>query len=178
MCYRRVTLGVDMKILRAAAVGIAFAAGIGIAAAQAPPIPLMTGPQDPAQMQANFNRLINQINAILVPLLPANGAGLGVPIGSDGNGTITLPIGSASTAGIKIDPNGSGNIILFGDGDTGTLKFGNTTAFIKATGLAPCPGAVPNMPIGVGKTVTGYFIVQDWTGAKHGVASCRQTPNG
>ncbi len=167
-----------MKMSRFLAAGLALMFGAGIASAQMRPIPLLTGPFDPGSTQGTFNTLIAQIDNILAPLLPTGGGIAIPPSTTTGNGTIGLDTTAGTNAGITINPNGSGNITLFGDGDTGTLKFGNTSAFIKATGLAACPGAVANMPLGVGKTVTGYFIVQDWTGTKHGVASCRQTPNG
>lgn len=160
-----------MKLMRVAAIGIALAMGAAPVMAQSPPIPLVTGPQAPAQMNSTFNRLINQINAILVPILPAGG-GLAVTPTSTGDGVVGLSFGAGANAGIRINPNGSGNITLFGDGDTGNLKFGNTTAFTKASGLVACPGAVANMPVGVAPALSGYLIVQDWSGKKHGVPTC------
>ena len=168
-----------MKMSRFLAAGLASMLGAGIASAQMVPIPLLTGPFDPGSTQATFNTLIRQIDAILAPLLPTGG-GISIPPSTtgSGNGVIGLDGTAGANAGIQINPNGSGNIILFGDGDTGSLQFGNTSAFKAARGFSACPGTSKNVPLGVGQTVTGHFIVQDWAGRSHGVPACRVTPNG
>ena len=154
--------------------------------AQTLPMPLLKGPLDPSQTLATLNSLITSINNVLVPALGPSSTPSGTLVnqismtgGLTGSpGVIGLQPGADANASIQINPNGSGNIILFGQADTGSLQFGNTGAFVKATGLSSCPGASKKMPFGVGQTVTGYFMVQDWTGAKHGVPACRETPNG
>ncbi len=137
---------------------------------------------NPSQLQipatgADFNTLINRINAILVPAL-GSGSGLVNLIGLSGgtagnNAQIGLQPGADANAGIQINPNGSGNIILFGSSDTGVLQFGSSSSLVPATGFAACPGVIPNKaPIGVQGVVKGYIIVKDWLGNSHGWATC------
>jgi len=148
------------------------------AAQSTPPIPTFNA----AQLQipatgADFNTLVQKINAILVPLIPAAPGAvnlISLTGGVTGSpGVIGLQLGADANAGIFINPNGSGNIILFGPGDTGVLQFGNAADFVPATGFASCPGVIPNRaPIGVGGTVSSYVIVKDWLGNSHGWATC------
>lgn len=172
-------MGVTMKRLLSALIVLMLAAPAG---AQTLPIPLVTGPQDVSQMRAIFNTLIGQINAVLVPVFGYSTTPNGTPVNlislsgglTGSNATIGLQPGADANAGITINPNGSGNIQLFAQGDTGTLKFGNEGAFVKAYGLGACPGALGlnKQPIGVQPVVTGFLIVKDWLGASHGVPAC------
>ena len=149
--------------------------------AQGLPVPLLRGPQDPSQTQVVLNNLINQINGVLVPALGATTTPAGTAVNTialtggvtGSNAQIGLQPGADANAGIQINPNGSGNIVLFGQGDTGSLQFGNSTAFVPATGFAACPGVIPNAaPMGVRGTITSYIIVKDWMGNSHGWATC------
>lgn len=147
----------------------------GIALAQRPPVPLVTGPQDAGQLNSTLNGIIRQINAILVPIFPSPSGSVnyvsltGALTGR--TATIGLAAGADTNAAIAINPNGSGNIILFSTG-TGNLQFANSAAFVKAKGLSPCPAVVGGAPFGVARTVTGHLIVQDWLGVKHGIPAC------
>lgn len=147
-----------------------------LAEAQRPPIPLFSGPWDPANTQASVNTLILEINAILTPILGGQTGAVNFPTLTGGltgaPGVIGLAPAADANAGIQINPNGSGNIILFGSGDTGVLQFGNATAFLPLPGMALAPGVLPNKaPLGMSDHLTGYFIVQDWLGRGHGVAA-------
>lgn len=161
------------------------------------PLPSISGPQDPSQLNAIFNLLINELNAILVPAVGGvtltagltNGL-LVTPSTSTAN-TATSPTvtplvisvgaGSSTNAGISIDPIGSGNVLLFGTGglagvgtNTGVLQFANLGSFVKANGLSPCPGMAVNRPpiIGVGSVVSDFFVVADWMGNLAAVPVC------
>ncbi len=171
-------MGVAMKRLYSFLVALMLAAP---ALAQTLPMPLMRGPLDPSQQLANFNALITTINNVLVPALGQNPTSGGTAvnlIGLTGGQTgspavIGLQTGADTNAGIQINPSGSGNIILFGQGDTGVLQFASSSSFVPATGFAACPGVVPNKaPLGVKGTVSSYVIVKDWLGNSHGWATC------
>lgn len=149
--------------------------------AQTLPMPLLKGPLDPSQTLATLNSLIIQINNVLVPALGPSSSPSGTLVnqismtgGLTGSpGVIGLQPGADANAGIQINPNGSGNIILFGQSDTGTLQFGSSSSLVTATGFAACPGVVPGKPpLGVKGTVTSYVIVKDWLGNSHGWATC------
>jgi hypothetical protein len=143
--------------------------------AQTLPIPLVTGPQDPSQLNQTINTLIAQINGVLVPafgstVIGSSGVSLG-PGQPGGPGVIGLQPGAGANTGIQITPNGSGNIILFSGTTTGVLQFANSSAFVPA-GLANAPGIVPGkQPLGMHDHLSGYLIVQDWLGRSYGVAA-------
>lgn len=144
--------------------------------ATSPPIPLFSGPWDPANTGANVNTLILEINAILTPALPAVSGAVNLISLSGGltgqPAVIGLQSGADANAGIQINPNGSGNIILFGVNDTGVLQFANSSAFLPLPGMALAPGVLPNKaPLGMADHLTGYFLVQDWLGRSRGVAA-------
>ncbi len=153
--------------------------GMGVAAtagAQQPPIPLFSGPVDPASNRRALNTLVNEINAILSPLLPAVSGAVNfislTPATTGNNAVIGLVSGADTNAGITINPNGSGNIVLFGQLDTGILQFGNVSSFRTASGLTPCPGNGTARIAGTSNVVTGHLIVQDWLNRKHGIPVC------
>ena len=153
------------------------------AAAQTLPVPYLQGPQQVPAAIPMVNSLIQQLNAILVPVLgPSTGPG-GVALvnntaltgGVTGSpAVIGLQPGADANASIQIKPNGTGNIVLFGQGTTaGVLQFASSGSFVPATGFAACPGVIPNKaPLGVQGVVTSYLVVQDWLGNKHGWATC------
>ena len=157
----------------------------GMFPAYAASIPYIQGPTEPPTLAGPLNTLINQINAILSPLT----GGPAVNGGQPGSGTpavnniqlisaatgslaqIGLQPGADPNAGIQINPNGSGNIVLFALGDTGVLQFANTGSFVSAPGLSPYPGRVPGALalMGVQSTVQGAFVFKDWLGITRGV---------
>lgn len=153
----------------------AFVLGCLIAApavAQTLPIPSLVGPSDPSQMNATINNLIRQLNNILQPVIsnaPAAVNLISLAGGTTGNAaTIGLQTGADTNAGIQINPNGSGAITLFGQTDTGTLKFGNQASFVTA-GLANAPGiAAGKAPLGMSDHLRGYILMQDWLGRSYG----------
>ncbi len=138
---------------------------------------------NPSQLQipatgVDFNTLINRINAILVPAL-GSGSGLvnliGISGGTTGNNAVIgLQPGADANAGIQINPNGSGNIVLFSQYDTGVLQFGSQASFIPTTSLIACPGvpAGKAAPIGVSNTVTGFTPIKDWLNRTHAWPVC------
>jgi hypothetical protein len=145
--------------------------------AQTLPMPLLKGPLDPSQTLATLNSLIIQINNVLVPALGPSSSPSGTLVnqismtgGLTGSpGVIGLQPGADANAGIQINPNGSGNIILFGQGDTGILQFGNQVSFTPTTGLFPAPGVVSGKePFGMSDHLTGYWMAKDWLGRSHG----------
>lgn len=136
---------------------------------------------NPAQLQipatgVDFNNLIQAINAILTPLIPNVASpvnSISLTAGATGSqAMIGLQTGADTNAGIMINPNGSGNITLFSQLDTGVLQFGNQSSFVKAAGLVACPAAVKNNPFGVAPVVTGYFLAADWLGVQHAIPGC------
>ena len=183
-------MGVAMKRLRillVLLVAVDFLSPTGglfradAAAAQTLPMPFLQGPQPVPAAVVMFNTLIQQINAVLVPVLgfsPSSGGATVNNISLTGGLTgspavIGLQPGADANAGIQINPGASGNIILFGQGDTGVLQFASSASLVPATGFAACPGVVPNKaPLGVQGVVTSYVIVKDWLGNKHGWATC------
>lgn len=144
-------------------------------------------PVVPSQLQipatgADFNAVINAINAILSPLTGGPGAaGTGVngisltPAATGGIATITLTPTADANASIGIKPNGTGNIVLFtsGPGPQGVLQFANSSAFVPVGGLAACP-AVPagRPPLGVSGVITGYLPVRDWLNRGFALVAC------
>ena len=153
------------------------------AQAQVPPIPLVSGPQDLSQMRGTLNTLINEINAILVPAFPAQPGAVNFPnmqaTVTGQPGILGLSFGGDPNASLAIQPNGNGNVILFGASGTaqlgtGVLQIGNVASWVPAKGLAPCPAVSggSTRPLGVGPTVTGYFQVGDWLGRIHSIAAC------
>lgn len=176
---RALYVGVAMKRL------FSFLAALTLAApafAQTLPFQNLRGPLDPSQTLATLNSLINAMNGVLVPALGASASSAGPSVnvigmtgGTTGvNANIGLQPGANPNAGITINPNGSGTIQLFGDGDTGTLKFGNQTNFVLAKTLVACPGvpAGSAAPLGVSTVVTGFVPFKDWLGRSHAWAAC------
>lgn len=148
------------------------------AGAQTPPIPNF----NPSQLQipatgADFNTLIRSINAILVPLVPGGSAGVNL-ISLTGGVTgspavIGLQSGADANAGIQINPNGSGNIVLFSQTDTGVLQIGNQASFVPANSFVACPGAtIGHPPFGMKGVVSGYFAMKDWLGRNQWSLTC------
>ncbi len=155
------------------------------AQANAPPIPLLRAPVDPGTAQGTFNLVIQEINNILVPNFPAPvgavnftnmvGSVTGQPV------VIGLQAGGDANASIAIQPNGNGNVVLFGQGLAGQnslarLQIGNASSWVKTAGLDACPGTgranSQATALGVGPTVTGFFLMQDWLGRTHAIAGC------
>jgi hypothetical protein len=103
--------------------------------------------------------------------------GISLTPGNTGSpGVITLQPGADANGSIQIVPNGSGDIILFGQGQTGSLVFANQSMWIPALGLTPCPamqggGAVPLGMTGA-PVVTGYFVFEDWLDRVHYSPAC------
>lgn len=156
--------------------------------ARASTIPLITGPQDPSQMNATFNLVINEINAILSPLTgsglingaqPGTGATatnfLSLTPGVSGSGPfLDLAPGGDANASIGIQPNGNGNIILF-QGlplSTGLMQFANEASFIVAPTIGGFPGGLPGAASfqGIHPNVQGVMVFKDWLGFTRGVA--------
>ena len=150
--------------------------------AQTLPIPMLKGPLDPSQTLATLNNLLIQLNGVLVPALGATTTSAGTVVNvialsgglTGSNATIGLQPGADANAGITINPNGSGNITLFGQADTGVLAFGNQASFIPATSLIACPGvpAGKSAPMGVSTTVTGFTPIKDWLNRVHAWPVC------
>lgn len=169
-------VGVAMKQLRVLLVllvGLGFA---DAAAAQQLPIPMFSGPMDPASMQSDLNGLISQINGVLVPALGPSSTMAGTPVnkvsltgGLTGNpATIGLQPGADANASIQIKPNGSGNIVL-----AGALQFGIPGSFVATPTLVPCPGRHSGAAFyGINQTVQGVFLVKDWLGMTRGIPVC------
>ena len=148
------------------------------AAAQSsqPPIPLLRGPLDPGAMQGTLNLIIQEINGILVPLIPGSPVTpvnfLSLTPGATGTpAVLTLQPGADANASIAIQPNGNGNVILMGQSNMGVVQFGNQASFVSAPGLSPYPGGVPGAAAlqGVKNTVQGVLLVKDWLGVTRGV---------
>jgi hypothetical protein len=142
------------------------------AAAQTLPIPYLSGPQDPSQMNATINSVIQRINAVLSPVLASGSTSVNnVAITGGVTGSplvIGLQTGADANAGITISPNGSGNVKLFSQNGTGVLQFGNQTSFVTA-GLANAPGIVSGKaPLGMSDHLRGYILMQDWLGRSYG----------
>ena len=150
--------------------------------AQTLPMPLLKGPLDPSQTLATLNSLIVQINNVLVPIFGFSTTSAGPVVNTisllggvaGANAVIGLQPGTDPSSGITIDPNGSGNIQLFGQSDTGSLKFGNAAAFVPTGTLIACPGVPPgkSAPVGVSTVVTGFVPFKDWLGRSHAWAAC------
>lgn len=166
-----------MKIRSFLAV-LAFLALAPPALAQSLPLPLLTGPQDVSQMQTILNTLISEINAVLVPTFPAAPGAVNFTTMQGGltgqPAQIGLMPGGDANAGIFINPNGSGDVILFGPNDTGTLMLGNAASFISAPDLTACPSraGARSQLLGIHSTVQGMFVFDDWLGIPRGVPVC------
>src|SRR5712691_7768512 len=165
-----------MGRVRAFAVGLLLSiAGCWPAyAATQLPIPLLSGPSDPSQMNATLNGVIAKINAILGPvILQTSGGENFISLSGGVSGApavIGLAPGAGADAGIQINPNGSGNIILFSQSNTGVLQLGNQASFVSAPGLSPNPiGSRLASLYGVKNTVQGMFIFKDWLGRTRGL---------
>jgi hypothetical protein len=147
-------------------------------------------PFNPQQLQipatgADFNALVNAINAILSPLTGGgliNGGAVGVNIISLIPGATGVPAqiglqpGSDPNGSIQIVPNGSGDIILFNQANSGGfLVFGSQSLWVPATGLSPCPamqgGTIPLGMTGL-PVVTGYWVFEDWLDRVHYAPAC------
>ncbi len=170
-------MGVTMKRLGVLLIGLILLSTGAMAAV----VPLVRGPQDPGALNQTLNQVIQSINGILSPLtggtapVVAGSNSIALNPGVPGQpAQIALQSGGDANAGIQINPNGSGNIILFGQGDTGLLQFANATSFIPATSLIACPGvpAGKGAPIGVSTTVTGFTPIKDWLGRTHAWPTC------
>jgi hypothetical protein len=176
-----------MRFLRALLVLAALAVSSGaMAQSNLPPIPLLRGPLDPGAMQGTLNLIIQEINNILIPLFPQqpgtevnffelNPGLTGQPV------VLALQPGGDANAAIAIQPNGNGNVVLFGQGLAGQqslarLQIGNQSSWVPTAGLTSCPGTGNSnskaTALGVGPTVTGFFLMVDWLGRQHAVAGC------
>lgn len=161
-----------------------LAAGLLLAStsAHALQVNLLTGPQDPSQMNATINGVINQINAIITPLIPNVPSAVNFvslrPATTGNMVTIGMQAGGDTNASIGIIPSGTGDIVLFnntGAAVTGMLKFANSPAFVRSTGLAACPGAAQKgAPLGVGDHIRGYLATKDWLDRKMYIPACGQ----
>lgn len=158
--------------------------------------PYLTGPSDPSQMNATVNGLVVAINNILSPLT-GGGAVTGssvpsaatvvnaismTPAVSGSLASVGLQSGADANAGIQISPNGSGNVVLFGAGDTGVLQIANASGWYpaKGGGVVPCPGggagpssATSGLLQASGQTIAGYFVNEDWLGRPYWIPGCR-----
>ncbi len=156
--------------------------GFSQAGGQSLPIPQFSLPYDPSQSGNMINSLIVQLNTVLMPLgpnLPGQVNAISLGAGVTGSlAQIGLQPGADANAGIQINPNGSGNIVLFGQSDTGILQFGRITTYIKANALSPCPGMIPNRPPmlggpgGISTVVTAFRMEADWLGYQYAVPVC------
>jgi len=175
-------MGVALRVLRAlfAAAGLVVLSAAGFAQTS-PPLPYFSGPYDPGVGWANFNKLVQELNAILVPTFQVYGPGPSsnyIALVSTPSGQtpfLGLQPGADANAGIGISPNGNGNVVLFSSNpaSTGLLQIANTAAWVPANGLTACPGIIVNhAPLGVSNTVSGYFLELDWLGRKHASLAC------
>jgi hypothetical protein len=165
---------------------VAFSVGLSVGA-QAQ-IPLLSGPSDPSQLQATVNRLITAINAsTFSQAFPAPAAGTTAPnsivLTAAAAGSVPLispasvAAGGDANAALGISPNGSGNLIFFGNyggtAETGVVQFANASSFMPRVGLAGCPGYQrQGAPVGMSDNIAGYLVFQDWLGRPHYVPSC------
>ena len=141
------------------------------------PLPFITGPQDPSQLNFTVNQLISELNAILVPTfgnsIPGATSVITFTSGQPGQ---PVTIGATGTnTGILLNPTGSGNNNFFGQGDTGVVQIGNSTSFVPGNGVDRCPGyAGINRSVtgGPSATVRGYFLMQDWLGREYASVVC------
>ncbi len=167
-----------MKFLGALIVAVALAAGSS-AMAQVP-IPFV----NPGQLQIpatgkDFNDLILAIDNLLNPIFPTvPGSTTGISI-VDGSTTTTIsatgPTGS--DVSLQLSPQNNGNIILFkgnvSPSQTGVIQVANSPSWLPMQGLVACPGVVSNKSnIGMDDHITGYLVIMDWIGVKHGIPSC------
>lgn len=144
------------------------------------PYPFLSGPTDPSQINATINSLVIAINNILSPLtggptVSTQINAIDLTAGTTGMpGVIGLQSGADTNAALQIQPNGTGNIILFAStGSTGVLQFANTNSFVAANGLGACPGIANKAPpIGVAQTIQGFIVVQDWIGRTRNLPAC------
>ncbi len=159
----------------------------GAAAAHAASLPYIQGPTEPPTLAGPLNSLINQINGILSPLTGGaaiNGAAPGtgavgvnsiaaVPGVTGAPALITVQPGGDPNGSIQIQPDPSGNIILFGNGSTGNLVVQNPGLWVPANGLTACPGIAPgSRPMGMKGIVSGYLVIEDWLGRQQWSVNC------
>jgi hypothetical protein len=161
--------------------------------ARAASVPLLTGPQDTSQMNGTINGVIINLNAILSPLtgggliagttpgsgVPAVNTITLIPAVSGSTAVIGIAPGGDANASIQIQPNGAGDIILFGSGNSGgNLVFSSQSMWVPATGLTACPGMTPGdranatVPLGYVPIVTGYWVIEDWLDRQHLTVAC------
>lgn len=174
-----------MKRFLAAALATLFASS---AWAQ---IPILTGPQDPASLQATINALINAINALPAQqAFPQPSPSSGAPTlvntlvltgTATGSNPYIQPGGTSvdANAGLGLNALGSGNITLFPfvagqAASTGVLQFGNAASIESAAGLALCPGFSRGQanPPGLSSTIKGYIVTLDWLGRRLRIPFC------
>ena len=159
----------------------------GAAAAHAASLPYIQGPTEPPTLAGPLNSLINQINGILSPLTggaaingaaPGSGA-VGVNLvsiiaGATGSPTVIgMQPGGDPNGSIQIQPDPTGNIILFGNGNTGNIVVQNSGLWVPANGLTACPGISPgHPPIGMKGVISGYLVIEDWLGRQQWSVNC------
>ncbi len=145
------------------------------------PIPYIIGPVDPGNGQANLNSVIQEIDNVLGISFPQVPGAVNTPTFGESVAGQPVIIGASGTdtnIPILIQPKGSGNIELFGQGQTGVLSFNNQFSFLPATGIAACPGFPPNgayasnLGIGVKSVVTGAIWITDWMNRPHALPVC------
>jgi len=168
--------------------------------ARASSVPLLTGPQDTSQMNATINGVIINLNAILSPLtggglitgspsgsgIPAVNTITLIPAATGSPAIIGIAPGGDANASIQINPNGTGNIVLFaGVGDTGVIQIANATGWYpaKSAGVVACPGGGAGASLsgnlaagllpGGAQTIAGYEVHEDWLGRAYWVPGCR-----
>lgn len=91
-----------------------------------PQIPLMTGPQDPSQLEATINTLINQINSGVTGLVFANAAAVSTGTGTSEQTlqTAVVPAGTFTKVGQVLRLTATGTVATNGNNKTIQLKFG------------------------------------------------------
>ena len=175
---------------------LAFALAL-LATPAAAQVPLLTGPQDVAGLNATLNRIIGQVNTITASL---TSGGASQPNSILGSTTSSIVIGSASAvnqvvitggatgvdssiiagglmsdanAGLIIAPKGTGNLVLGSQYNT-PIQFGNAPSFVPTNSLVPCPGYINGgkNPVGLSPVVTGYLVFIDYLGKTHWDAAC------
>lgn len=143
------------------------------------PLPYIRGAQDVSQLNNTLNTLINNINAILVPMQPnvpgaVNFISL-TPAAAGSVATIGIQGGGDANASLGLTGAGNGDIVLFA-GNTlsaGGLKFANSPGWTVAGGIAACPSVNPqNPPFGVHTTIQGFFTFKDWLDRTRYVPAC------
>ncbi len=160
-------------------------------------VPLLTGPQDVAGLNATLNRIIGQVNTITASL---TSGGSSQPNSILGSTTSPVVIGSTAAVnqvvitggatgidssivaggmmadanvGLTIAGKGTGNIVL-GSQYNSPVQFGNAPSFVPTNSLVPCPGYLNGgkNPVGLSPVVTGYLVFIDYLGKTHWDAAC------